>query len=144
LHASPFVLTWNLYAGVPGLQGTDSGPRAHLGRGCEPAGGANFLAPRSVILIFLLGSRRRAHHQRENVDGGSPGGAGAEGLGAPTINVKTSTTGPQEVPELEIRERSACGTHPSGRAVNACRNLGTNAQRVVRTHFTLTQVGHFC
>jgi hypothetical protein len=28
--------------------------------------------------------------------------------------------------------------------VNGCRNLGTNAQRVVRTHFTLTQVGHFC
>jgi hypothetical protein len=50
---------------------------------------------------------------------------------------------PWEVPELEIRERSACGACPSGRAVNACRNLGTNAQRVVRTHFTLTQVGHF-
>jgi hypothetical protein len=25
--------------------------------------------------------------------------------GAPTINVKTSTTGPREVPEPEIRER---------------------------------------
>jgi hypothetical protein len=24
LHVSPFVLTWNLYAGVPGLQGTDN------------------------------------------------------------------------------------------------------------------------
>jgi hypothetical protein len=43
--------------GVPDLQGTDSGPRAHLGRGCERVGGANFSAPRSVILIFLLGSR---------------------------------------------------------------------------------------
>jgi hypothetical protein len=31
-----------------------------------------------------------------------------------------------------------------GRVVNGCRNLGTNGQRVVRTHFTLTQVGHFC
>jgi hypothetical protein len=51
--------------------------------------------------------------------------------------------GPQEVPELEIRERSACGARPSGRTVNGCRNLGTNAQRVVRTHFILTQVGHF-
>jgi hypothetical protein len=50
---------------------------------------------------------------------------------------------PQEVPELEIRERSACGARPSGRAVNGCRNLGTNAQTVVRTHFTLTQVEHF-
>jgi hypothetical protein len=100
LHASPFVLTWNLYTGVPGLEGADSGPRAHLGRGCEPAGGANFSAPRSVILIFLLGSQRRAHHQRENVDGGPPGGAGVEGLGAPTIDVKTSTAGLQEVPKL--------------------------------------------
>jgi hypothetical protein len=79
-----------------------------------------------------------AHHQRENIDGGPPRGAGAEGLGASTINVKTSTTGPREVPELEIQERSACGARPSGRAVNGCRNLGTNAQRVVRTHFTLT------
>jgi hypothetical protein len=52
--------------------------------------------------------------------------------------------GPKEVPKLEIREHSAFGSHPSRRAVNGCRNLGTNAQRVVRTHFTLTQVGHFC
>jgi hypothetical protein len=49
-----------------------------------------------------------------------------------------------EVPELEIWERSAYGARPSDKAVNGCRNLGTNAQRVVRTHFTLTQVGHFC
>jgi hypothetical protein len=45
---------------------------------------------------------------------------------------------------LEIRERSAYGARTSGRAVNGSRNLGTNAQRVVRTHFTLTQLGHFC
>jgi hypothetical protein len=77
-----------------------------------------------------------AHHQRENIDG-------ADGPGAPPINVKTSTAGPREVPELKIRELSACGAHPSGRVVNGCRNLGTNAQRVVRTHFTLTHVGHF-
>jgi hypothetical protein len=70
-----------------------------------------------------------------------PGGAEAEGPGAPTINVKTSTTGPREVPELKIRERSVFRARPSGRVVNSCRNLGTNAQRVVRTHFTLTQVG---
>jgi hypothetical protein len=60
-----------------------------------------------------------------------------------TNNVKTSTIGPREVSELEIQEHGACGARPSGRAVNACRNLRTNAQRVVRTHFTLTQVGHF-
>jgi hypothetical protein len=51
---------------------------------------------------------------------------------------------PLGVPELEIWDRSAFRAHPSGRAVNGCRNLGTNAERVVRTHFTLTQVGHFC
>jgi hypothetical protein len=28
------------------------------------------------------------------------------------------------VPELEIREHSACGAHPSSRVVNGCRNLG--------------------
>jgi hypothetical protein len=60
--------------------------------------------PRLVILIFLLDSRRHAHHQRENIDGGALGGAGVEGLGAPTIDVKTSMAGPREVPELEIRE----------------------------------------
>jgi hypothetical protein len=47
------------------------------------------------------------------------------------------------VSELEIQERSACGARPLGRAVNGCRNLGINAQKVVRTHFTLTQVEHF-
>jgi hypothetical protein len=41
----------------------------------------------------------------EDVDAGPPGGAGAEGPGSPTINVKTSTTGPQEVPELKVWER---------------------------------------
>jgi hypothetical protein len=56
-------------------------------------------------LIFLLGSRRHIHHQHENIDGGPPGGAEAEGPGAPTINVKTSTAGPREVPELKVWER---------------------------------------
>jgi hypothetical protein len=78
-------------------------------------------------------------------------------------------TGPREVSEVEVRERPPStlrnvdgglpggteaglgfeGTQclrspPSRRAVNDCRNLGTNAQIVVRTHFTVTQVGHFC
>jgi hypothetical protein len=52
--------------------------------------------------------------------------------------------GPLRVPKLEIWEHSAFGVHLSGRVVNICRNLRTNPQRVVRTHFTLTQVGHFC
>jgi hypothetical protein len=58
--------------------------------------------------------------------------------------LKTSMADPREVPELENRERNAFGACPSVSAVNGCRNVGTNAQRVVRTHFTLIQVGHFC
>jgi hypothetical protein len=66
-------------------------------------------------------------YQRENVDNGSLGGAKAEGPGAPTINMKMSMTGPREVPELEIQKRRACRARPSSRAVNGCRNIGTNA-----------------
>jgi hypothetical protein len=40
--------------------------------------------------------------------------------------------GPREVTKLEIQERNAFGARPSGRAVNGCRNLGTNPQRVAR------------
>jgi hypothetical protein len=61
----------------------------------------------------------------------------------PPLKLKTSMAGPREVPELEIRERNTFGALPSGRVVNGCRNLGTNAQKVVRTHFNLTQIGHF-
>jgi hypothetical protein len=46
------ILTWSLYAGVPGLQGTDSGPRAHPGRGHEPVGGASILS-RATFLSFV-------------------------------------------------------------------------------------------
>jgi hypothetical protein len=52
-------------------------------------------------------------------------------------------TGPWEMTELEIRERSACGARPLDRAVNGYKDLATNSQRVVRTHFTLTQVERF-
>jgi hypothetical protein len=48
---------------------------------------------------------RERHDQRENIDSGHPGGVGAEGPGAPTINVKKSTAGPWKVPELKVRER---------------------------------------
>jgi hypothetical protein len=44
---------------VPGLQGTDSGPRAHLRRSSEPVGGANILFPRRFsefcTLVFRSG-----------------------------------------------------------------------------------------
>jgi hypothetical protein len=51
--------------------------RPHLRRGYEPTGGANSLMPCSIILNFLLSSQWQAL-----------AGAGAEGLGAPTINAK--------------------------------------------------------
>jgi hypothetical protein len=73
------------------------------GEATNPQVGPIYRRPLSY-LIFLLGSRRRAHHQYENVNDGPPGGAGAEGPGAPTINVNTSTVGPLEVPELKVRE----------------------------------------
>jgi hypothetical protein len=47
-----FILTWSLYVGVSDLQGTDSGPRAHLRRGCEPTGGDNILS-RVAFLSFV-------------------------------------------------------------------------------------------
>jgi hypothetical protein len=47
------VLASSLYVGVPSLQDIDSGSRAHLGKSCEPTGGANFSVPRSIILNFL-------------------------------------------------------------------------------------------
>jgi hypothetical protein len=54
LHVSPFVLIRNLYAGVPGLQGTDSGPWAHLGRGSEPVVGPTSLFPRCFLELCIL------------------------------------------------------------------------------------------
>jgi hypothetical protein len=49
-----------LICGVPGLQGIDSGPRAHLGRGYEHVGGANIFFPccfsEFCTLIFQSGS----------------------------------------------------------------------------------------
>jgi hypothetical protein len=101
----------------------------------------------------------------EDVDGGPPGGCWRQVRQRPSPKLKTSTVDPREVSELEvrecppsilrnvdlrelselkIRERSAYGACPSDRAMNGCRSLGTNAQRVIRTHFPLTQVGHFC
>jgi hypothetical protein len=79
MHALLLVLTKSLYAGVPGFQGADRGPRAHLRRCCEPVGGTNFLAPRLIILSLY-----------SSIDG---------------VNMKTSTAGPREVPELKVRER---------------------------------------
>jgi hypothetical protein len=51
--------------------------------------------------------------------------------------LRTSMVGPQEVPELVNWEHSAFRARPSGRAVNGCRILGTNAQRVCLRHVAL-------
>jgi hypothetical protein len=42
--------------GVPDLQGTDSGPWPHLGRGNELTSGATISPPYAAILNFYLGS----------------------------------------------------------------------------------------
>jgi hypothetical protein len=42
---APWDLTYVSCVGVLGLQGTDSGSRAHLERGSEPTGGANIFSP---------------------------------------------------------------------------------------------------
>jgi hypothetical protein len=73
----------------------------------NPLVGPIFGAPLSY-LFFLLSSQLwapgSAHHPRENVNDLPPGGATAGGPGVPTINMKTSTAGPQEVPEMKVRE----------------------------------------
>jgi hypothetical protein len=45
----------------------------------------------------------KVHERPPSTYDGPPGGAGAEGPRAPTINVKTSTVDPREVPELKVR-----------------------------------------
>jgi hypothetical protein len=50
-HALSFVLTWSLYERVPDPQGTDSGPQAHPGRGCEPTGGPNILSRAAILSL---------------------------------------------------------------------------------------------
>jgi hypothetical protein len=65
-------LDLELVCGVLGLQGTDRGPRAHLRRGYEPAGGAKTLGPREVPELEV---RERPPSTLRNVDGGTPGGA---------------------------------------------------------------------
>jgi hypothetical protein len=100
----------------------------------------------------------------EDANGGTPGGASGKVRQQPTPKLKTpmaaslrgaggkvrqrsppelktSMVGPREVSELEIRKRSAFLARPSSRAMNGYRNVGTNAQTVVRTYFTLTHGG---
>jgi hypothetical protein len=50
-------LDLKLVCGVPDTQGTNSGPRAHPRRGCEPTGGANIPFPCSLSKSCTLGFR---------------------------------------------------------------------------------------
>jgi hypothetical protein len=79
--------------GVPGLQGTDRGPQAYLGRGNEPTGGATISPPCVAILNFYLGSylsRSLAVQGPKNfftenhLAHSDPLGGVARGLGMPT------------------------------------------------------------
>jgi hypothetical protein len=95
-------------------------------------------APQEVAELVIW---ERPPSMLRNVDGGSLGGVGAKDPKAPTINaMKRRQQAPWEVPELASgsRARNAYGACPSDRVVNGCRNLDINAQRVVRTNFTLT------
>jgi hypothetical protein len=89
--------------GVPGLQGADRGPRAHLGRACEPVGGANFSAPRSVILSFY-----------SVVDGGPREVPKLEVWERPPSMLRNVDGGHREVPELEVRKLETSMEGPLG------------------------------
>jgi hypothetical protein len=54
-EAGAIVLTWSLYAEVPGPQGTDSGPQAHPRRGYEPAGGPTTFPRAAFLSLYVLG-----------------------------------------------------------------------------------------
>jgi hypothetical protein len=51
-----YLLILKLVCRDTGMQGIDSGPWADVGRGYEPAGGANSSVPYSVMFNFFLGS----------------------------------------------------------------------------------------
>jgi hypothetical protein len=87
--------------------------------------------------------RERPPSTLRNIDGGPPGGVGAGGPEHPPSTLRNIDGGPLGGARARGPGAQRLWSLPSGRAMNGCRNLGTNAQRVVRTHFTLTQVGHF-
>jgi hypothetical protein len=53
-HTLLLGLSWSLHVGVPGLQGVDNGPWAHLKRGGKPTGGANISFPCTTLLEYAL------------------------------------------------------------------------------------------
>jgi hypothetical protein len=96
-----FILTWSLYPGVTGRQGTNSGPQAHLGRGCEPVGGASILS-RADFLSFVCwdfeawqirGSPRSA---RDIAMFGAPGGIVTRCSSPWAITAQRESQGPRQ------------------------------------------------
>jgi hypothetical protein len=84
-EAGAVFLTWSLYVGVPGPQGTDSGPWAHRWRGCELAGGANILFPRNLSESLCVGIPKQWCSTADTSPRRADAGAGRhpEGLGRP-------------------------------------------------------------
>jgi hypothetical protein len=102
------VLDLSLYARVNYLQGTDSGPQAHLRRGNEPVGGAIISYLLLVVVelsesLVVQGPEKKLHVVPGRSRGGSPGG-GVGGPSAPTTYVDDVDGGPLGVVP-EIRER---------------------------------------
>jgi hypothetical protein len=96
-----------------------------------------------------------------NVDSGPPGGARAIGSevgdvdgGTPGVLAVGPTAATTEVEDVDGRPPGGVGagdpgaqhlrSPPLGQGGEWLQKPGTNAQRVVRTYFTLTQVEHFC
>jgi hypothetical protein len=78
----------------------------------------------------------------EDIDGGPPGGCWRQGPAAVTTEVDEVDGGPLGgvgAGDPGARLRSS----PLGQGGEWLQKPGTNAQRVVRTHFTLIQVRHF-
>jgi hypothetical protein len=94
------------------------------------------------------------------------GGAGGKVWQRPPLKLKTSMAGPLGVLELEVRQHpppkedvdggppggaragdpgaQRLQSPPLGQGGEWLQKPRTNTQIVVRTYFTLTQVGHFC
>jgi hypothetical protein len=59
-----FCLNLELVRRIPGLHGTDSGPRTHPGRGREPAGEANILSCATFLSFVRCGFEAAVQHSR--------------------------------------------------------------------------------
>jgi hypothetical protein len=79
----------------------------------------------------------------EDVDGGPSGGCWRQGPTAATTEVEDVDGGPPGGAEAGDPGAQHLRSPPLGQGGEWLQKPRINAQRVVRTHFTLTQVGHF-